>query len=149
MRVKRQLWLVAVAAFLTVAGWPRLTQRTIRAADPATGPQTEKRFPPLKVPKGFNATFQVNGAPWEGKAPTATGLGEIICKNENGSMRKSVKKNLIRQLFDNEKTKTTFENPLVIGWIDEPILDTQLIGYRSQDIVEKGLVLVIIRVDRK
>ena len=27
------------------------------AADPVTGPRTEKRFPPLKVPKGFKATL--------------------------------------------------------------------------------------------
>src|SRR5947199_5022344 len=30
---------------------------SVRADEPRTGPQTEKRFPPLKVPAGFKATL--------------------------------------------------------------------------------------------
>ena len=46
----------AIALSLLLATW---VPTAPRAADdpPRTGPRTEKRFPPLKVPPGFKATL--------------------------------------------------------------------------------------------
>ncbi|MFM9966499.1 MAG: HEAT repeat domain-containing protein [Planctomycetaceae bacterium] len=43
--------------FLTVACCWSLLWSASLAAEPQTGPETEKRFPPLKVPAGFKATL--------------------------------------------------------------------------------------------
>jgi putative membrane-bound dehydrogenase-like protein len=48
---KSQVHALAILASLFVS------QCRAFAADPLTGPRTEKRFPPLKIPKGFKATL--------------------------------------------------------------------------------------------
>ena len=49
MRPLRQMgWLFAAYCLVSTAVW---------ADQPVTGPETEKRFPPLKIPEGFRATL--------------------------------------------------------------------------------------------
>src|SRR5262245_12589869 len=50
-RISRPVWLWALAAILVAC------QAAPAPEPPATGPQTEKRFPPLQVPDGFRATL--------------------------------------------------------------------------------------------
>lgn len=51
---RRTAWVIASAATMFL---PFLTERPASPAAPATGPRSEKRFPPLKVPAGFKTTL--------------------------------------------------------------------------------------------